>query len=248
MPTVDDDPNRTVEDGLRRHGTGAPTPESEPDLTVMLKRLQVPRRPEAPVDLDTVTRVASDSAAALWRAGARASADIAGWQPDGRALQRVPPRDPRLLVQWQPDAWVVAAQQVAEARTEVINSRESGVGPIVETHAPLRLVLAWRPARRDRPQFDRWPHVVRLVEADDAQVAAALVANVPAPDPLWRAPDDTIDWALSAEIALLHDASLPAWKADALRTFIDRRREADFGRANIGYVPWQAGGARRRDG
>ena len=78
------------------------------------------------------------------------------------------------------------------------------------------------------------------------QSAPALLALVPGAAPLWINPAaQDVDWALAAEIVLLHQPALRPFQTNGLRAFIESEREARFARLNTDYQPpvAQAGGA-----
>lgn len=159
------------------------------------------------------------------------------WQPDPRALRPRPLQDPRLLSQWQPGAWIGAVRQILEASTEFVTTAQ---GPAIETHAPQHLLLLWPPQRMDAPLLGRWPQQVRLWAGSpgepDATAVQALLATLPADANLWLQPDaEAVDWALGAEILLVHEAGLRPAQIEGLRQFIGAEREASFAQLNDAY-------------
>lgn len=215
---------------------------------------ELPRAPPPPADtaaLDDSLRQASTQAAALWAQDAAAAAGPV-WQPGAdRALaqQRQARRDPRLLAQPQADAWVGLLRPVLAARTELSTSAQ---GPVVDHHAAQALLMLWAPVATG--QRSTWPDRVALVAqplpADDG---AALLAHVPAGAPLWLAAQghdtpghEAADWALGAELLLLHEPALQAAQLDGLRAFIEAERVARFERLNAGYQRGDDGSVQRR--
>ena len=169
-----------------------------------------------------------------------------GWQPDANALQLRRHVDPRLLAHWQPGAWAGALRLVLPASTEFVNT---AAGPVVETYPPQHLLLLWPPQPPGAPPQGRWPQQVRLSAVPADRAAEALLALMPADALLClqrpTSNDDTIDWALAAEIVLHHDAALRPFQAQGLRDFIAAEREATFTRLNNRYQAAQGGAVAR---
>lgn len=193
--------------------------------------------------------------ATMAEASRLASAGFAGdahaaarpWQPDIDAVLERRARDPRLLSAWQPGCWVAAVREVFEATTEFVVTPE---GPVVETYAPHRLLVAWAPQGLDRPLLGRWPTQVRLSAVPRDAAAAVLLAQLPDDALLWSgAQAEDVDWALAAEIVLHHDPALRPFQVEALRRFVDAEREAAFARVNDRYLQPTPGAAvaRRAD-
>ena len=193
------------------------------------------------------TQTASRFAASQFNAETL-DARLPTWQPDTNALLVRPKQHPRVLAQWQPGVWTGAVRQVLQGSTEFVTTAQ---GPVVETHAPLHLLLLWPPQRVDAPLLGRWPQQVRLwagaPQAPDAPDAEALLATLPADARLWLQPDgDAVDWALAAEILLTHESGLRPHQMEGLRAFIVAEREASFARLNSAYHRPEAGGAALR--
>ena len=112
----------------------APAREDRPELSLPVVDLQaedasaamapgvdLPAVADAPppdlAGIDATTRHASQLAATQ-----AAAQDAAGsapvWQPDAGALQLRPTAHPRLLAQWQREAWVGVRRQVVDGRTQ----------------------------------------------------------------------------------------------------------------------------------
>ncbi len=193
--------------------------------------------------LQAATRHARDFAASQWDSDAQAATQPV-WQPDPVALQLRPAVHPRLLVQWQPGAWVGALRQVLDSSTEL---RSSPQGPVVESFAPQRLLLLW-PPRGDAGPPGRWPQQAWLLTGPAAQTGPAALALLPDEAPLWWMPETgDVDWALGAELVLHHTPGLRPFQVDGLRAFIAAEREAVFARINTGYhQPSPAGAVCRR--
>lgn len=260
----DDDPTRALDDFVQRLRPTAPaapavTADELLDLSALTARLQ-PETPTAPAqptrppktaqggrlrsgqtwsaadveDVDAVVRSASRAAAEDAQAAARPD-DLAGWQPDARALTLQAETSPRQLAAWQPGAWIAAVRVISQASTEFVNGAS---GPVVETYAPHRLALLWAPPSPARPRPTRWPQQVLLLPAEAPAMLAALLQAVPDEAPLWLLPDaehGEVDWALAAEIALHQLPALRPFQTEALRGFIATEREATFARLNSGY-------------
>jgi hypothetical protein len=189
--------------------------------------------------LAAATRGARDFAASQWDTDALAAAQPV-WQPDPAALQLRPASHPRLLAQWQPQAWVGALRQVVDSTTEFVTGAS---GPAVETYAPHRLLLLW-PPQGDAGPPGRWPQLAQLLDVPAAQAGAAALALLPDDAPLWLLPDaGDVDWALGAELVLHHAPALRPFQIDGLRTFIATEREAVYARLNAGYHQPVPGGA-----
>jgi len=204
-------------------------------------------------DVVDVPLAAARQAAAQWRADADAAAGDGLLQ-----LQRTQPtRDARWLAQWQPGAWTAAVRWVIAGSTELVNTAQ---GPVVDSHPPQALLLLWPPQTAQAPVRDRWPVQLQLGDGNPAAAAATLLANLPAPADeagatadgaapgLWLDPqaEHTVDWALAAEVLLLHDSSLRPQQLAALRQFIDDERARCFARLNTAYAAAPAGGPVRR--
>lgn len=165
-------------------------------------------------------------------------------QPDLQALHTAPPApSPRLLRHWQAGAWIGAARQVLDAHTEISTSAQ---GPVVQAHAPLRLLALWAPPDPQSPAARRWPQRLALRAVAPEDLHAELLALTPDPAPLWPDPaGDELDWALLAELALHHQAGeLRPLQIDGLRRFITAQREASFARLNNAYRPQPSDPAR----
>lgn len=208
-----------------------------------LPSTELPTPPDA-ASVAQTTGQARDFAAAQWLADARAGQAPAP-QPDVQALPGQRRREPRLLARWQPGAWVAASRQAVGATTEVINTPQ---GPVIETYPAQYLVALWAPAPEAGQPPGRWPQRAWLCAADtDAQgdaLGEALLAQLPDPQPLWRLPaaDGPVDWALVAEIVLVHEPGLRPFQSQALRALMAREREATFARLNSRYQRPAVGG------
>ena len=155
--------------------------------------------------------------------------------PELPPLELAPPRraaDPRLLGQWQPGAWIGACRRLSGAQAELKNGPQ---GPLLENHAPQWLLALWPPQGLDQPLLSCWPARLRLLALEDDELAAALLAEVPAGARLWRT-DLALDWALLAEIVLHHEPGLRPAQAQALRALAEADRLARFERLNKAYA------------
>jgi hypothetical protein len=201
--------------------------------------------PPANGELDAATRDFNHYAAAQWDAEA-ASARQPAWQPDPRALRLRRHQDARLLDTWQPGAWTGAQREVFAGTTELLRGPD-GSGPVVETHAPHRLLLLWPPQRQDAPLLGRWPQQLRLAAVPADEAPAALLADLPEQARLWLNPNPLdVDWALAAEIVLHHRPTLRPFQIEGLRAFIAAEREASYARLNADYHQPEAGGPVQR--
>ena len=64
---------------------------------------------------------------------------------------------------------------------------------------------------------------------------------------MWPLADTSdVDWALGAELVLLHTAGLQPFQIDGLRTFIAAERERVFARVNDGFCQTAPGGPVQR--
>ncbi len=208
---------------------------------IALPEVAVPAPPDAQA-LDDATRQASDDVNSQWGALDQANAEPA-WQPNLQSLRLRRQVDPRLLATWQAGAWTGAVREVMQPTTEFVTTP---TGTAVESYPPHRLLLLWSPQRIDQPQPGRWPQQVLLSAVPADQSAPALLALVPGAAPLWINPAaQDVDWALAAEIVLLHQPALRPFQTNGLRAFIESEREARFARLNNDYQPpvAQAGGA-----
>ena len=195
--------------------------------------------------LDDATRQASDQVHSQWGALDQANAEPA-WQPSLQSLHLRRHADPRLLATWQAGAWTGAVRQVMQPTTEFVTTP---TGTAVESYPPHRLLLLWPPQRIDQPHPGRWPQQVLLTALPAGPAADALLALVPGGAALWINPAvQEVDWALAAEIVLLHQPGLRPFQTNGLRAFIESEREASFARLNDGYQPpgVQDGGAVQR--
>ena len=191
--------------------------------------------------LDDATRQASEHVNSQWGALTQANAEPA-WQPNLQSLQLRRQVDPRLLATWQAGAWTGAVREVMQPTTEFVTTP---TGTAVESYPPHRLLLLWPPQRIDQPHPGRWPQQVLLTALPAGPDVAALLALVPGAAPLWINPAvQEVDWALAAEIVLLHQPALRPFQTNGLRAFIESEREASFARLNDDYLPpaAQAGG------
>lgn len=171
--------------------------------------------------------------------------DRPAWQPDPVALQLRPAAPPRLLAHWQPGAWACAVRPVCDGHTEVVNTPQ---GPVVESHAPQRLLLLWAP-RADAGPPGRWPHSAWLLDATAEPTAAQELTVVPEAAPVWVLADGAqIDWALGAELVLHHTAGLLAFQIDGLRALIAAERAQVFAQLNSAYHQGAAGRPVQRTG
>lgn len=144
-----------------------------------------------------------------------------------------PAADPRLLSQWQPQAWTALARRVRGASAEVVQTPQ---GPLVENHAPQWLCALWPPQRLDAPLLGRWPELAALVPAETVFGALhQLLPELPPGAPLWPAELDA-DWALLAELVLHHDTGLRPDQTQALRELADGERASGFVRVNDAYA------------
>jgi len=220
--------------------------QAEQMLAALQPAVDLPPVQDAtPIDratLEAAARGARDFAASQWGDDSLAATQPV-WQPDLATLQLRPAPQPRLLAQWQPQAWVGALRQVLDSRTAFTNTAD---GPVVETHAPQRLLLLW-PPQGDAGAPARWPLQARLLDLSAAQAGNAALALLPDDAPLWWLPAEAsvvdVDWALAAELVLHHQAGLQAFQIDGLREFIATEREAVFARLNNGYHQPTPGGA-----
>lgn len=213
--------------------------QGEPEL--QLPPVPPPPDPQA---VEAALRGARDRAAAQWQADGAAQSRP-DWQPEAVARLPHPRADARLLAAWQPGAWIGAVREVMAGGTEFVRSADGQ--PTVQTWPPQRLLLLWAPPRVDGPTPGRWPQCLRLSAVSARQAAAALLADVPDGASLWLADDaGDIDWALAAELALLHDPSLRPFQLEGLRSFMATEREACYARLNSSYQPADAAGTVRR--
>lgn len=216
-------------DGWQPTGVRRPAAEEPPSLR--LPRLQpVQDAPVAPVELDQLGRQVAQRAA-RWAAEEITDIDL-DWQP---APTMAPlPSHPRLLRQWQPGTWVAAVKQVAAESTEL---REGPGGPVVETHAALRLIAWWPPAEQGAP-LARWPQRAQMQPVAPERLPQALLAPLPEDAAVWclaEGAGDTADWSLIGQLVLLHDSSLQGRSFDALQAFVENERAAQFSRLNDDY-------------
>ena len=185
--------------------------------------------------------VADASRAAAQQFVADAEGARVQWQPDIDALLLRRASNPRILSAWRPGAWIGAVREVFDSTTEFVHT---AAGPVVETYPPHRLVAAWPPQGLNAPLLGRWPTQVRLAAVARETAADLLLAQLPAGATLWVNPSaQDVDWALTAEIVLLHDPTLRPFQIKALRAFVDAEREASFARLNADYVQGTAGAA-----
>lgn len=216
-------------DGWQPGGLRRPAAEEAPSLR--LPRLQpVQDAPVAAVELDELGRQAAQRAA---RWAAQEITDIDLDLLPTPAVAPVPSH-PRLLRQWQPGAWVAAVRQVADEVTEV---REGPGGPVVETHAALRLIAWWAPADSGAP-LDRFPLRAQMQPVAPDRLPQALLAPLPADASVWclaEGPGGSADWSLIGQLVLLHDGSLQGRSFEALQTFVENERAAQFSRLNDDY-------------
>ena len=211
---------------------------------IALPEVARPAPPDAQA-LDDATRQASDHVSSQWGALDQANAEPA-WQPNLQSLQLRRQLDPRLLAHWQAGAWTGALREVMQPTTEFVTTP---TGTAVESYPPHRLLSLWPPQRIDQPHPGRWPQQVLLTALPAGPAADALLALVPGGAPLWINPAvQEVDWALAAEIVLLHQPGLRPFQTNGLRAFIESEREASFARLNDGYQPpgVQDGGAVQR--
>ncbi len=139
---------------------------------------------------------------------------------------------PRLLSQWQADGWSAGLRRVLGSHSEL---RRGEQGPRVEMHAPQWLLAAWPPAPAGAPHLPRWPQHAVLVAADDMHGAAEqLLAHLPPEALLWLGELD-LDWALVADVVLLHDPTLQPFQSKALKDFSAAERLAQFKRVAAAY-------------
>jgi hypothetical protein len=205
-------------------------------------------------DVEDVAAVVTQQASAQWQADDDAAAQPVwqpGRQPDGHALQTAPASAARLLPLWQPGAWVGALRPVLPGRTALISTPQ---GPVVESHPALALLVLWPPTAGAARPPGRWPERAVLVPVDEhappspraGAEPGALLAQLPDEATLWLLPDatDAADWALAAELVLLHEAGLRPPDIDGLRAFMAAQRDATFARLNDAYQrSTPAGGA-----
>ncbi len=202
--------------------------------------VQTPSPPD-PVAVDATLRGARDYAAAQWQADTAAQC-APGWQSEPAAGPAQPVANSRLLKRWQPGAWIGAVREVLASGTEFVRSADGQ--PTVQTWPTQRLLLLWPPHQADAPRPGRWPQRVRLSGAAAALAPAELLRELPEPNPLWLVPEvQDVDWALAAELVLLHEPALRPYQIDGLRAFMAAEREADYARLNDGYSLREAGGA-----
>ncbi len=195
--------------------------------------------PDASEAAGFVASLAAATRAAAARVEADASRDGAPWQPEIDMLQQRRAANPRLLAACQPGCWIGAVREVIDSRTEIATSAG---GPIVQTYAPHRLLLAWAPQHESGAWPGRWPAQVRLSAVSPDAAADVLLAQLPDDAVLWLMPTThDLDWALAAEIVLHHDSALRPFQIDALRAFVAAEREATFGRLNTDYRQVAAG-------
>ena len=274
MDRDDDDPTRALDDFVHRLKVPPPPDDPGPDLSDLMHRIgpqagAVGARPRggrlrsgerwsaddvvdvpsvelppvhtpAPPDGDALAAAVADAARAAAGAADAAMAAVP-WQPDIDALLQRRAVDPRLLAAWQPGCWTGAVREVLAAATEVVSGAD---GPLVETYAPHRLLLAWPPQTTAQPLLGRWPAQVRLSAVPREAAAEVLLAQLPDDALLWLAADaGDADWALAAEIVLHHDPALRPFQIQGLRAFIEAEREARFTRLNDDYEQRAAGAA-----
>lgn len=213
--------------------------------TIDLPATDLPLPPSG-ASVAQATGHARDFAAAQWLADAQA-AQAPAPQPEALALPGHRARNPRLLGQWQQGAWAAGSRQVLEASTEIINTPQ---GPLIETYPAQYLVAWWAPSGRSTPQLRRWPSSAWLCAAETSALPDALLAQVPEPCAMWWLPEqsDLVDWAAVAEIVLIHEPGLRPFQSAALRSLIEREREAAFARMNDHYHRPAAGAPVLRKG
>lgn len=251
------DPTRVL-DGWR-----APSPyegrRPDPRLT-LVEQLQPTTQAEAvsgerstvPGDLDLHTasqrgrwdtgEVTDVEPLVLHSADFAAPADAAAdaWTPQPGQGSAAPVH-PRLLGQWQPQAWIGAVRRVFGSVAQVLSTRD---GPVVDTFAPHVLLALWAPQSPSRPFLDRWPQRVLLsaVPGDDAGLE--LLKHMPADAALWLSEHD-IDWAAIGEAVLLHDSGLRDFQLKELRAFVEAEKQANWDRANAAYRRGDGGALER---
>lgn len=149
-----------------------------------------------------------------------------------RAQPPRPARDPRLLAGWQAGCWIGVVCQALAASTELVNTPD---GPLIDSHPPQWLAAVWQPQGLDAPLLGRWPDQALLTGAQDRSAATqALLRGLPETALLWRG-DVEVDWVLTAELVLHHDAALKPWQLSALRTFVEAQKLLTFERLNGDY-------------
>lgn len=209
---------------------GRPTRSGEPDLDLHTASRRGRWDKDDVTDIEPLVLHSADFAAAQ-----PASADA--WTPEP-SHGAAPSPHPRLLAQWQPQAWIGAVKRVFGPVAQVVSTRD---GPVVDTFAPHRLVALWAPQSLGKPFLDRWPLRVALSAAPADAAGVELLAFMPDDASLWLAEHD-IDWALVGEAVLLHQAGLRDFQLTALRAFVEAEKQADFDRANAAYKPATAAG------
>ena len=248
-------PSQPARGGVLRNGERWSADEVEDVPVVELPRQAPPLTARPTIDLPAMQAPAAADEAGLahalhdvrMAAAAQAAIDDRPvWQPDPVALQLRPAASPRLLAQWQPGAWICAVRRVGDGQTEVVNTPQ---GPVVESHAPQRLLLLWVP-RADAGPPGRWPHSAWLLNADTEPAAIDALVLVPGEAPVWVLADgaqaEHVDWALGAELVLHHTAGLRPIQIDSLRAFIAAEREQVFARLNGDFRQAAAGGPVQR--
>ena len=154
-----------------------------------------------------------------------------------------PALDPRLLSQWQAGCWSGGVRRVLGSHNEL---RRGEKGPQLAMHAPQWLLAIWRPLPAGTLHLPRWPEHAALITADDGRGAAEqILAHLPADALLWLG-DVDLDWALVADLVLLHDASLQSFQSKALKDFSAAEKLAQFKRVASSYEPAASGQLLRR--
>lgn len=135
----------------------------------------------------------------------------------------------RLVSTYAPGVWVGAIRQAFEAG-----------GPAAQRHPAHYLVALWEPLQGGAPRLPRWPAVAAIASPDAQAALLELVRHLPASERLWLS-DESVDWALVAEIVLRSDRHLEAFHREGLQQFIDACRRSDAQRIAAEYSDRDAG-------
>ncbi|KQV53065.1 hypothetical protein ASC95_09865 [Pelomonas sp. Root1217] len=151
---------------------------------------------------------------------------------DMQALASRSEPSPRLVAEWQPQAWTVLAQHVADASTEVSRTAH---GLHVVNHAAQWLCALWPPQDKRPALLARWPEMAALVgAATRAEALESLLEALPDEAKLWLGELEA-DWGLVAELVLHQDTGLRPAQIRALRDLAEAERNASLARLNAGY-------------
>jgi hypothetical protein len=202
-----------------------------------LPRIELPKvetpDPEFAKAVAESTGQATALAAAMWLAEARAAAGTVP-QPDFSRLQPKPEKHPRVLDDWRTGAWIGARRLAVAATSEITGSAQ---GPTIVSYPAQHLVVLWTPTRPDAPHLGRWPRKAFLSAAPANALDQSALDQMPEESLLWWLPahSDLPDWALAAEIVLIHDSALRPFQVTALKALVEQERSAALGRVNQAY-------------